>query len=307
MFFDKRNLILLLLFAFTVNTAYSQQVVKRSAKKAPDWVGQVREGFLITSATAPTLAEAQHKCIESVKIQILESVAQNIEYSSEILVEQFTRNDDVRSNISFRQKGKSSVANLPYMTGVSLAKAAEAYWECIADKATGKVHYTYSLLYPYPHSEYMKMRAEFDAMDSRMTGMLKKIRAEKNHINCVDSIEANISCLETIEDYFFDKNRKADAHLLTKQYKGILNNMNIESKRIGKCKFRCWVTLGGEVMSCSVLPKCKSETATHIKIAIDKESYIITFSDEECIGDDDNHIDVTLKLRYGTLRQKLYF
>lgn len=307
MILDKRKIILVLLLGFIVNMAYPQQVVKRSAKKSPNWIGQVKEGYLITSATASTLEDAQRKCIDAVKIQMLESVAQNIEYSNEILVEQLTHNDEVQSNISFVQKGKNSVANLPYISGVSLSNATEAYWECIKDKATGELSYVYSMLYPYPHSEYMKMKSEFEALDNKMVDMLRKIKSEKDKINSIDSIEANISYLEAIEDYFFDKNRKKEAHLLTEQYKQILFNLNIESKRIEKCKFRCWITLNGEVMECSTLPKCKSETATHIRTSIDEESYVITFSDEECISDDDNHIDVTIKLKYNTLKQKLYF
>lgn len=43
------------------------------------------------------------------KIQMLESVAQNIEYSTETIIEQVTHNQDLQSYIPFTQKARQAV------------------------------------------------------------------------------------------------------------------------------------------------------------------------------------------------------
>lgn len=292
---------------FCVVALSAQKIVERSASKRPDWVGQVREGCLIISATAGTLDGAQRKCLDGVKVQMLQSVAQNIEYSAETMIEQLTHNDDVKSDITFRQKGKTSVVNLPYISGVSLANAKGVYWEAIRDGHSGALSYTYSLLYPYPHSEYMKLKAEFERMDTAMVALVNREDGRLAKAWSVDSLEASIANLDMAEDYFFDSQRKKKACAVREKYINVFKQLNVESKRIEKCKFRCWITWNGEVMECSVLPKCKSETATKIKAVKDDESYVITFSDEECIDDEDNQIDVVFRLKYNTLKHKLHF
>lgn len=295
------------LFFVVCQSVLAQKVIDRSASKRPAWYGQVQEGFIIVSASAETMEEAQRKCLEQVKIQMLESVAQNIEFSTETVVEQITHNQDVQSDITFRQKGKTSVANLPYITGVSLSKAQEAYWEAVQDKQTKKVSYIYSFVYPYPSSEYRKLKAEFDEMDNKMTSIVQSAEEKLKKAFSVDSMEVTMNNLKLAEDYFFDVNRKTKTRNVIDQYSKTFRQFNVESKRIAKCKFRCWITWNGNIMECSSLPKCKSETATQIKCSREDDSYIISFSDEECIGDDDNHIDISFSFKPYTLKHKLYF
>ena len=288
-------------------TMTAQEVVSRSTDSRPDWVGQIKENYLIASASAYTLEDAQAKCMNIIKVQMLESVAQNIEFSTETTIEQFTHNENVSSDITFRQKGRTSVANLPYISGVSMAKAAGAYWECLRDGTNGKLFYTYNILYPYPDTEYRKLKREFEKLDNAMVESLNKLDKEEATIANIDTLEANMLQLENLENYFFDAIRKADVRRVKEKYRKIYDRLNVESKRTAKCKFRCWITLDGNVMECSTLPKCKSETASKIKVTIDEESYVVTFSDEECISDEDNTIDMTFRLKHTTLKHKLYF
>lgn len=302
-----KHFFLVILFLSVSSLICAQEIVERSQKKRPYWVGQVLENYLITSATAPTLEEAQQKCLNSVKVQILESVAQNIEFSTETIIEQLTHNQDVQSDIIFRQKGKNSVVNLPYVQGVSMANAEEAYWECLEDRNTHERSYMFTLLYPYPYAEYIKLKNEFEKMDSEMVSMVVKIKKALPYVNSVDSVESSIVSLELAKNYFFDAHRKETVDELIHQYKNFLKQLNIESTRIEKCKFRMWLAHDGNVVECSYMPKCKSETATKIQCKIDDESYVVTFSDEYCISDDDNVIDIVFRLEYATLKHKLHF
>lgn len=286
---------------------YAQKVIDKSASKRPAWYGQVQEGYIIVAASAETLEEAQRKCIERVKILMLESVAQNIEYSTETIIEQVTHNQDVQSDIKFRQSGKISVVNLPYITGVSLSNAQESYWEAVQDKQSKKVSYSYSLIYPYPRSAYRQLLAEFEEMDAKMVAYVQQSEENLKTAFNIDSMEICMVNIKMAEDYFFDNQRKTKARNVIDQYTKAFRQFNVESKRIGKCKFRCWITWNGEIMESSSLPKCKSETATQIICRKEDDTYIITFSDEECIGDDDNHIDISFIFKPCTLKHKLYF
>ena len=304
---NERRLYILVLLVGTSLSLSAQHVVERSSSRRPDWFGQVVENHLVTSAVGRTIDEAQRKCLDAVKVQMLESVAQNIEYSTETVVRQLTHNQDVQSDISFRKRSKTGVANLPYISGVSLAKAKGSYWECVRDDQSGALSYVYSLLYPYPESEYQLLKSEFDKLDAAMTEIVRKEEARLADISSVDTLEAAIANLEMAENYFFDRHRKNKARDVIKKYENVFGLLNVESKRIDRCKFRCWITWNGNVMECSSLPKCKSDAATKIRCTVDDESYVITFSDEDCIGDDDNQIDVTFRFKTKTLKHVLHF
>lgn len=304
---NERRLYILVLLVGTSLSLSAQHVVERSSSRRPDWFGQVVENHLVTSAVGRTIDEAQRKCLDAVKVQMLESVAQNIEYSTETVVRQLTHNQDVQSDISFRQRSKTGVPNLPYISGVSLAKAKGSYWECVRDGQSGALSYVYSLLYPYPESEYQLLKSEFDKLDAAMTEIVRKEEARLADISSVDTLEAAIANLEMAENYFFDRHRKNKARDVIKKYENVFRLLNVESKRIDRCKFRFWITWNGNVMECSSLPKCKSDAATKIRCTVDDESYVITFSDEDCIGDDDNQIDVTFRFKTKTLKHVLHF
>lgn len=303
---ERRLYILVLLVGMSLPLS-AQYVVDRSSSRRPDWFGQVVENHLVTSAVGRTIDEAQRKCLDAVKVQMLESVAQNIEYSTETVVQQLTHNQDVQSDISFRQRSKTGVANLPYISGVSLAKAKGSYWECVRDGQSGALSYVYSLLYPYPESESQLLKSEFDKLDAAMTEIVRREEARLSDVGSIDTLEAAIANLEMAENYFFDRHRKDKARDVIKKYENVFGLLNVESKRIDRCKFRCWITWNGNVMECSSLPKCKSDAATKIRCTVDDGSYVITFSDEDCIGDDDNQIDVTFRFKTKTLKHVLHF
>ena len=303
---ERRLYILVLLVGMSLSLS-AQHVVDRSSSRRPDWFGQVVENHLVTSAVGRTIDEAQRKCLDAVKVQMLESVAQNIEYSTETVVQQLTHNQDVQSDISFRQRSKTGVANLPYISGVSLAKAKGSYWECVRDGQSGALSYVYSLLYPYPESESQLLKSEFDKLDAAMTEIVRREEARLSDVGSIDTLEAAIANLEMAENYFFDRHRKDKARDVIKKYENVFGLLNVESKRIDRCKFRCWITWNGNVMECSSLPKCKSDAATKIRCTVDDGSYVITFSDEDCIGDDDNRIDVTFRFKTKTLKHVLHF
>jgi len=304
----KKILLAVLLGTCMFSNVEAQKIIGRSSPERPEWYGQTKENYLISVASGKSLEDAQRKSMDAIKIQMLESVAQNIEFSSETLINQFTHNQDVISDISFKQKGKNSVVNLPYITGVSLSKAKDSYWEVTQDYDGSSKVYSYCILYPFPLAEYERLKSEFDKIEEDMQSKVKLRIEQLPQIRDVRQLEDGISELHMVHEYYFDRQRKFNVENLIGQYKDVFNRINIKNKRIGKCKFKVWLTLGDEILKCDIVPKCKSETATRIKCGIDADgSYLVNFSDEDCIPDDENIITMTFKFKYYTLRHKLEF
>lgn len=287
--------------------AAAQRVIDRSEKKRPDWVGKIEKNHLIVSATADDLESAMQKSLASVKIQMLESVAQNIEYATETLIEQFTRNQEVESNITFRQQGKTNVANLPYLSGISLSKAEASYWELVSDNSTKEKTYIFYLLYPYSSSDYQALKNEFDRLDAHMVEVVKKHEEALLDIESVDAIGAALDELFLAYEYFFDKRRRSRTNNVIRSYQKIYANLSMESKRIARHAFQCRLTFNGNPMACSTLPALQAACASRLKCTTDSETYTVTFSDEDCIEDEPNYIELVFRWTPYTLKHKLYF
>lgn len=294
------------LFALPL-TVDAQKVIDRSAKKRPAWVGATEEGYLIVSATDKDIEAAKQKSLVSVKVQILESVAQNIEHTTETLIEQITRGDDVQSNIDFRQRGRTRVANLPFISGVTLSNAADSYWEQIEDKASGDTYYMFSLLYPYSSSDYTRLKSEFDKLDGEMVATVKRLEGKLSSIDSVAAIGRALDELTMAHDYFFDSKRQAWTENVSNAYRNVYRSLTVESKRMSSNSFKCRITYEGKAMACSTMPKMRSECATQLNCTNDGTSYTVTFSDQDCIADEDNYIELSFRLDGNhTLRHKLH-
>lgn len=244
--------------------------------------------------------------MRSVLVRMLESVAQNIEYSSETTIEQTTHGQDVASDILFKQKGRSSVANLPYLRDAGISKAKDYYWELISDK-DGSRYYSYSLLYPFTASDERQLKDEFEKREKEMNGIVADAESRLNSIISVDTLETEVDRLEYARDYFFDSVRKAKAGHIISLYMDALKGLTLNSKRLNRGKYQVWVERDCKPVRCSRLPVCKSATASKIKCSGMDGTFIVTFSDEDCVPDDDNKITIRLQLKHNTIKYDLFF
>lgn len=286
---------------------FSQHVIERSMKKRPEWVGTTMQGYLIVSASANELEYAKQKCLTSIKVQMLESIAQNVEYSTETLIEQITQNQNVETNIAFKQKGKTTVVNLPYLTGISLSKAESSYWELCYDKETQERFYTFSVLYPYPEREYQSLKKDFEKMDGEIVDMVKGCEMRIQRQTNLDEAENDLVKLDLAKEYFFDKARILWVDSVIELYKRFFSNIMVDSELVSDNCYRCHLKNNGVLLSCSVVPRLKSECATDVKCFIDKGVYLVTFSNEDCIEDEHNYIELNFRFSLCNIKHKLYF
>lgn len=296
----------LLLFSLSPLTSSAQKVIDKSQKKRPAWIGTTADGFLYSSATASDLESARQQSLANLKVEMLGAVAENIESSTESRVGMVSEGKEVSSSVNIVQKGYSSVARLPFLSGVSFANATDSYWEKTKDK-NGTTSYTFHLLYPFPDSVYKELKREFDRLDGSQASLVSHYEKSVGLFNSVDSLVDALRKVESAEDYFFDNTRRTWAENVAGKYRRRLKALNIVSRQTSANAFECWMELDGKIMSSSLTPKAQSKCAENIKCASDGRIFTITFSDDYCVADDDNIITLTFNINGERVKHELHF
>ena len=286
--------------------AHAQKVIDRSQKTRPDWYGVTKEDYLVVSAIGSDLETAKQKALTEIKLEILQSVAQNVEFSTETVIEQLTRNDEVQSNISMKQTGSTRIASLPYISGVSLSNATDSYWELQQERTTGEKTYVFCVLYPYSKAEYNAMKAQFEALDEKMVKTVNDCKDHLSDVRTVEDIDNNIKQLRVGKDYFFDEKRREWAQGIISMFSRMYSQINIECEQVKKGVYQCWLTMNGKPITCATIPKLKSDCAINLKCTLKDGKYLITYDDSDCISGEENIISLTLKVGSHTLKQKLH-
>ena len=101
--------------------AAQYKIVERSAKHAPEWVGQAMPGYLIFSAESATLDMAQQICMENIKNEIVNAIAANITATTTSFSEQTGTNGEFVLTEGFRSDLKTIAARLPFVSGITIA------------------------------------------------------------------------------------------------------------------------------------------------------------------------------------------
>lgn len=303
---NMKRLILLAAAMMTLTASAQFKIVESSDKKAPDWIGDAEKGYLIVSAEGATLDEVKNKCLEQVKLQMLESVANNIEYSTETLVSQITSGEDVQSNIDFKMQGRTSVANLPYISGVSMAKATASYWAKYYDKKTRETRYAYHLKYRFGPAQQQELKDQFQELDDKMAEVLEKYDGkEDENVASVDDIDRIVAELEVAKTYFFDRTRQTRAQQIQNLYKGLYQKIVIEHK-MGEGCFIVYLRLGKTLLNVKGAPKLTASCASQLDAKLQKNgAYLVTYSTEDCIEDDHNTIEVVFSIKGRKMKKSI--
>lgn len=296
-------------FGITMLFAQSYKVIEKSDKKAPVWYESAESGYMVASAEAGNMEEARQRCLESVKRQIIQSIAQNIEFSDSHTVNQVTGNGDRITEFvdRYTAEGSTKAASLPFIKGISLSKVDGSYWEKRQEKKTGKITYCYAIRYPFPESQHKALIAEFEKQDREMEDLIKSMETHISDITSVDEIDQCIIKMTPVVEYFFDKTRREWAEGVMQSYRKLPASITAESK--ANAKDACLVTLylNGKRITTSVMPKLTSNCASQLKANSRGEEILITYNSEDCLEDEENFIELTFKMPGKSLKHKFYF
>ena len=101
----------------------ADKVVDSSARRAPKWIGGMEEDYIIVSAEAGTLADAQQKAMTSVREQIISAVATHVESATSITLYEVSENGDIQSRHEMKSRLSVEAADTPSLSEVSPSRA----------------------------------------------------------------------------------------------------------------------------------------------------------------------------------------
>lgn len=300
------SLVLCVLVSVCCVASAQNKVVERSAKKAPEWLNVANDRALAVTITANTLADAQVKAMAEVTERIILSVASNVSVSQENISSEVVENDNVNSRDEFTRLSKIKSANLPFLKGISPNKISGIYWQRVRDKKTGKEYYEYSVLYPYSRSEQSKLQAEFEALDREKVARYEALEKKLDNIESVEEIKAAITELDALNSYFTDDVRLQQVNGLKQRYRQLYDALAITSQFEEHGRYTCRVLLKGAPVKVSAMPTLKSNCASRLSVQPSTDgTFIITYDDSDCLEDEENFIDVQLRIDNKRLTHKI--
>ncbi len=300
--------IMLLLCATTVICARDVKTLQRSAKSAPEWLSSRPAGYLIAEAEASDLGAAQSKALEDLARQAVMAVAANVTHTSTASATSATSDGKSNETESFSYDTSIAAANIPFIKGLSLSEAEDTYWEKLRENKTDRIYYRFTVLYPFPQQELERMRAEFDRTDSEKTDQMARLRDGLHKVGSASEIEEAITALESLKTYFFDNVRRSQAEGLQKDYKGLYKALTLTATPPKDGSFTITLLLDGHPFKASGVPTLKSNCSKRLQAQPlpDGTGYEITYDAIDCLDEDDNWIDVSLRLRDTRLTKRIY-
>lgn len=296
------------LLAFSAAGAQQYKVLEKSDKKAPAWYESSEADYLVASAVDKDMEAARQQCLESVRRQIIQAVAQNVEFSEKTFLKQTTGNGDEITEFvnTYTAEGSVQAASVPFLKGISLSKVEGSYWEKRQDKKTKDITYTYAIRYPFPKAELNKLVAEFDRRDKEMESKLAEMESKMNQMQSVEEIDRTINQLQPVVAYFFDKTRKQRAQGVLNGYRKLSTYISVEGKAIADNAYMLWLNLQGRKITASAMPSLKSNCASQLQAVPRGQDVIVTYDNIDCLEDEENFIEAIFRLNGKVLKHKFY-
>lgn len=302
------TVLLVLMLAF-LPARGADKVVERSAPKMPGWIYESPKGNLLIEVERPTLGEAQSEAELEIMRRIVSAVAVNVSHSTSQKLENREEGGSVQTSDIFSSDTRAMAARLPFLQGITLSKA-DTYWERREEKGSGRSYVSLSVLYPFPDSELNRLKEEFERTDKEKQSELDRLRSGVETVGSAAEIADALGRLKGLKEYFFDSVRLSETSTVEKAYRDLYNRI-LMIAAFTPDKDECMVTftLDGRPFKVSGRPEVKSECATGImtRPTDDGYGYIITYSTEDCIADEPNALEVSLRVGPSRLRQSFPF
>ena len=303
-------IIAVMIIAGSLSADAAYKIIEKSTKKVPAWLYNQPTGTFLVEIERPALGEAQSAAETEIARRIISAVATNISHSTKHDASEKWSDNAHNYLESFTTSTETNSARLPFLKGISISKAQATYWEKREDKDTKRRSVVLSVLYPLPAAELNEMTAAFEAADNEKSQELKQLGEDIDNVSSSDQINNALLRLKALEEYFFDSVRKSEAKAIAARYKECFKALalegNIESE---KNRIVCQVTLNGHPFRLTAAPELSSNCASHLEssYSADGYSFIITYSDEDCLDTEENWIEVRVRTETGELRKKFFF
>lgn len=299
---------LLLIFLLPVPANAQWKTVETSTKKQPAWVGGAERNYLIVSAEAPTIEQAKEKILTSLKQQIVGTVATRIESTTTIDRRETTIGNESDYTESVSSSIRSRLANIPFISEVSLSKAKDFYWEKLYNKKTKAYKYEYHIRYLFTDFEISDLVNQFNDRENGLNTRLKQYGQDLENVGSVEEIDRILNELKAFQTEFDTEDpRRAQTEQLSNNYRKLYKYITIRQEGdTGREGTTIGLYLKDKLISCMQKPQLLSNCATRLSVSIENDLYHIAYDDESCYEDDENYIDIRFRLGNQIVSKRIF-
>lgn len=303
-----------ILFALLLSVIFSSlnlqaqkiKVLEKSEKKKPAWVNNMEPGYVIVTASNKNLEDAQQKTLAKVKEQIISSVAENIQTSSEYFRSENVKNGNTDFSESFETATKTRAADIPFVKGISLTNVEAYYWEHVKEGDAAK--YYYHMKYPFTKEQLQALIKEFEKADQELTDRLEALLNKIPELKSLEEMSQTEKELKALAEGFIDVDpRKDKANVGVAKLKDMLKNVSIVTVNNTIGEIRIVLKVGEKTVTTSRKPKVKSNCAKIIDVRSKQPEWLITYSYDECYEDPDNVVKVEFLTAFSRPKSEFFF
>lgn len=266
----------------------------------------MEEEYIIVSAEAPTMGEAQQKAITFVREQIVFAIATHVRAATHITIHEVAENGTLRSHRETIHDMGIASADIPYLAEVSPSQASDFYWQKIrrSDKST---YYIYHIRYPLSHTRLRRLTEEYEKQQKLINDSLQAFGAvDFADYDDVDRMIVRHSQLKQFAAGMReDDGRRKVCDMIRNSYEQMLKrNLHIESLSSDRKQTVTALFYGGKQTYCSLIPKTKTNCLTAIETAVSPNTAVINYEySAGCYEEEQNWLDIVytvLGKKYST-------
>lgn len=302
----KNNILLLLLLVMLPSFAFSQKfkMVEQSGEK-PEWIKNRPMGtYMIKADKAKTLALAELKAMESLRLQIASSVATSVTGETETTTDYATNQGHSTTMTSVI---KTKVAKMPALQGISSSKASGIYWERYYDKKSKQEYYDYYILYQFTSRELQDLIDEYNKNEKAINDRIDNFKNILDELDDVDQLLNNIDEMKSMINEIGDDDESKCNRLRNyiSLYEKAIDNIYIEVLENKNGQLVIQLKSDDKTMITSSMPKVKSECARDFSSKPDDDKIKIIFNTFDCYEQDDNYVEVRFTFGKKRLTKKV--
>lgn len=285
------------------------KTVEKNPKEKPAWVGGAERNYLIVSAEAPTLEEAKEKVLISLKQQVVGTIATHIVSGTEINRQQTTvGKNETDYTEQIRSFVKTRIAQVPFISEISLSKAQGFYWEKQYDKKRKIYRYEYHVKYRFTDFEIQDLVNRFNDRENELNSRLAACTREMDRIESVEQIDRTLRELKTLREAFDPSDpRRTQTEQLSNSYRQLYGFIDLrEESHPDDRTLLVALYLNGRRLSSLQKPKLLSNCAVKLSYEIEEGYYRIQYDDTACYDDDENYVEIRFRFGNRITSKKIY-
>lgn len=283
------------------------KLVENSGPK-PEWVGKGSVmGYIIVQSDKPTLDEAKVDAMQKVRAEIAASVATKVTRKVNGFTQKNVENGNASSNSTLTIETTSKIAQMPAIQGVSITKA-ETYNELFKNKKTGEVYYNLYVKYPFSQFDLVELVTAYEKHEKEIDDRIAGYEEGLDSIVTVEQVDAAIIALKAIEDEIGDEDdRISNVDGIIKRYNKVYDNIILDVVNKSKNKITLRLVYNGKAITTAQKPRSSSNCADQFLVKNEGSNIVINFNSDYCYDQDDNYVEVRIKVGPKFLKDKIYF